>query len=290
MTDAQSFYLLLLIFYLIECLAAAPSGSQAFVCKGTKAKRWRPRRVAFPVNGFRKDIFLAPLLPWPGLLAMPERLEAVATIRPLALRHLRKRIQLLTRSTAALRSTSLLIFLHFFLLLPVCYYFYSRTPAVLIALVYGYLLCLWAAARFYALHKRFFPRLSNERFKHTMYTAFLPWHAMRTSDVIVTRLSRSWNPHLLLATDATALSNKRQLRRTWNEAVYRQDSRPGKEELMMLFKQAGLDLDDFTAPPEVSSDEVYCPICETIYLASTSHCANCSEVPLVSSQRRKVCR
>ncbi len=285
MTDAQSFYLLLAIFYFIECLASAPSGSQAFVSKGAGAKRWRIRRVAFPVHGFRKDIFLTPIFPWPGMLVMPKFQAISEPLAPMALRHLGKRIQLLTNSTAPLRSTGLLIFLHFFLLLPVCYYFYARTPVVLFALVYGYLLCVLAAARFYALHQRYFPTLKEERFKNTIYTAFLPWHAMRAADVIALRLSAGWNPHVLMATDPSALSNKRQLRRAWNEAALHPEVRPGRDELASLFDQAGLDLEAFTAPPELSHDEAYCPLCETIYVEGTSQCANCPEVALVPAQR-----
>lgn len=286
MSDAQSFYLLLAIFYLIECLSSAPSGRQAFVSMGLGNKRWRSRSVAFPVNGFRKDLFFCPFLPWPGMLALPGNQGDDSPISPMALRHLRKRIQILAVMTSALRSMSLVIFLHFFVLLPVIYYFYAKTLVVPLALGYGYLLCAVATVRFYGLHKRLFPSLKDERFKHTIYTLFLPWHAMRSADVIIARRSASWSPVVLLATDPECLSNKRRLRRLWNEAVLQPKAKPGQSELRSLFEQARVDLEKYTAPPEVAGDEVYCPICETVYVEGTEDCANCEGVSLVSSSSK----
>lgn len=278
MTDAEYFYLLLALFYLIECLSIAPSGSRAFVSRDIHGHRWKPSRTGIPINGLRKVLFLCPILPWPRMLIRPKTEHSPLSTH--SLRHLRKKVKLLNDTTHDMRIFGLFLFIHFFIFLPVVNFFYAGTVLIVITVIYGYFVCAFVALRFFAIHRRYFPKLKGERFKNTLYCLFLPWHAMRAADIIIIRRSATWHPLAILGNDPTYPPNKKILRRAWNEASYYPKAKTTHEELTHLFNQNGQDITTFMAPPKVPDDEAYCPVCETTYLASTTHCATCKGIRL----------
>lgn len=277
MTDAQTFYLLLAAFYLYECLSFAPSGSQAFVGKGGRIWQWR--EPAFHLSGAHKDVFCAPLIPWPRLLLVfSPKQDPPSSHSPLALRHLRKRSVCLAEITTPLRRLSLLIFLHYFFVLPFLYTYHSETIFVPIAILLGELYAFIGACRFYRLHKRLFPEDKGERRLETFYNAFFPWHTMRAADLIVRKKTANWHPLLCLANDPHSTRNMRQLSRRWREATHTGDT----AELTEILKQADIDPSHWNEPPALEAKQQFCPLCHTVYEAGPESCADCQNVPLQS--------
>jgi len=279
MTDAQTFYLLLAAFYLYECLSFAPSGSQAFAGKGGRIWRWRT--PAFRLSGTHKDVFCTPLIPWPGLLAVfPATTTATAPISALSLRHLQKRSLLLGKLTAPLRELGLLLFLHYFLVFPIVYFYYLETIWVIVTILMGESLALITACRFYRIHKRLFPEAKGERRLETFFNAFFPWHSMRASDLIVRKMTATWNPLVLLASHAHHPKNTRHLARLWREATHQNDT----TKLAPLLELAKIDPTSWNHAPALDRDQKFCPICRTIYEPGPIICADCQGVSLQGHQ------
>lgn len=277
MTDGQTFYLLLLAFYLYQCLSFAPGGARAFVSQGRRASRWKARLPAFRFSGTNRDVFCAPVLPWPRMIAVyPTPDPNPATLSHHALRHFRKRAELLNRITGPLRRLGLVIFLHYFILLPAFYYYYFGSIWVLVIVALGEILAFSIALHFYFLHRRLFPESKGERRMETFFNAFFPWHAMRASDLIVRRLSKKWNPLILLASHPHALPNTRELCLLWRRAALDQKS----EDLSSFLTIVGLDPSAWNSPPDLESGQQFCPLCHTVYEAGPQKCADCEDIAL----------
>lgn len=279
MSDAQTFYFLLAAFYLFECLSFAPAGARAFVSRGRRASRWHKRGYAFRFSGADKDVFCAPLIPWPGMLAVfPKPEPIIEKYSPQALRHLRKRSISLERLTRTLRRFSLVIFLHYFVILPYFYVYHLGGVWVLILIVLGEFLAFVTAFQFYFIHRRLFPDAKGERRLGTFYNAFFPWHAMRASDLIVRRVSKNWDPLLLLASAPHARNNLGDLCHLWRKGRYEGETR----ELELLLNEAEIKTTGWTIPPRRDAGQSYCPLCHTVYEAGPDECADCRGVRLSS--------
>jgi hypothetical protein len=72
----------------------------------------------------------------------------------------------------------------------------------------------------YRFHKRLFPEAKGERRIETFFNAFFPRHSMRASDLIVRKMTATWNPLILLASEAHHPKNTRHLARLWREATH----------------------------------------------------------------------
>ena len=276
MSDAQSFYLLLAGFYLYECLEFAPNGAWAFVGRG--GSKWRWRNPAFHLSGAHKDVFCAPLIPWPGLLTVFPK-PATAPPSPRELRHLRKKSRNLGKATQGLRLCSLFVFLHYFALLPVAYHFFIGTPWMIAVIVQGELLAFITAFHFHRWHKRFFPEEKWERRLETLYNAFLPWHSMRASDLIVKKQSAHWHPLACLVSHPHATPNLKKLSRLWRQARFDRN----EDQLLPALEYAGIDPTPWDLPPNLDHDrQKFCPLCRTIYEAEAQICVDCKDVPLIS--------
>ncbi|YCM42181.1 hypothetical protein V2O64_12795 [Verrucomicrobiaceae bacterium 227] len=285
MTDAQTFYLLLAAFYLFECLSFAPSGARAFVSLGAEARRWKKRDLAFRFSGANQDIFCAPILPWSGMLAVfPRPSRNNPEVTPLTLRHLRKQAAILDSVTQPLRRLSLLVFLHYFVILPYFYLFFFGSLWVLLLIALGELLSIVTALRFYKLHRRLFPNDKGERRLETFYNAFFPWHAMRAADLIIQKRSAHWHPLALLASAPHQGANLRDLSYLWRENKYHEKT----SDLNALLEQANIDPTSWDEPPLHEPGQSYCPLCHTTYEPGTRQCADCRDVTLrsTSSQAR----
>ena len=280
MTDAQIFYLLLAAFYLCECLSFAPSGARAFVSLGMKARRWKRRDLAFRFSGADKDVFCAPFLPWPSMLTVyPRSSKALPAPSPGTLGNLSKESALLASITAPLRKASLLVFLHYFIILPYFYIFFFGSALVLVLVALGEVLSVCTAIRFYCLHRRLFPDDKGERRLETFYNAFFPWHAMRAADLIIEKKSEHWHPLALLCSAPHQNANLRELSHLWRAAAYHRDTK----ELATILKQAGIDPSDWDSPPLHDPGQSYCPLCHTTYEPGPGQCADCTNVDLRSS-------
>lgn len=277
MTDAQTFYLLLAAFYLYECLSFAPSGARAFVSMGLDARRWKKRNLAFRFSGADKDVFCAPIIPWPGMLTVfPLPAKTGPAAPPQALKHLRKRADLLSSTTQPLRRLSLLVFLHYFIILPYFYVFFFGSALVLVLIALGEVLSIATAIRFYCLHRRLFPDEKGERRLETFYCAFFPWHAMRAADLIIRKKSEHWHPLVLLSSAPHQNANLRDLSYLWREATYHGETK----DLTKILKQAEIDPSDWNSPPMHEPGQSFCPLCHTTYEPGPGQCADCPGIHL----------
>ncbi len=277
MTDAQIFYLLLAAFYLFECLSFAPSGARAFVSLGMSARRWRRRNLAFRFSGANKDVFCAPILPWPSMLTVyPQSPKDQSSPSRLALENLRKQSTQLASMTGPLRQASLLIFLHYFIILPYFYIFFFGSAFVLVLVALGEILSIFTAIRFYRLHRRLFPDEKGERRLETFYSAFFPWHAMRAADLIIRKKSEHWHPLVLLSSAPHQNANLRDLSYLWREATYHGETK----DLTKILKQAEIDPSDWNSPPMHEPGQSFCPLCHTTYEPGPGQCADCPGIHL----------
>jgi hypothetical protein len=275
MTDAQSFYLLLAAFYLYECLIFAPNGAWAFVGRG--GVKWRRRAPLFQLSGLHKEAFCSPVIPFPGFQlvfpVVPDSLPKAG-----GLRRFKKQCVLLGKITIHLRICSLVVFLHYFLLLPLVYRHIVGSPAMIAIIIQGELLAFYTAFSFNRLHKRLFPEDKWERFLETLYTAFLPWHAMRSSDLIIKKRSADWHPLAALASHPDSPANQKQLARIWREARLAGDTAA----LEGFLNEAGIDPTPWDQPPELENpSQKYCPVCLDLYEEEAETCADCKGVALL---------
>lgn len=276
MSDAQSFYLLLAAFYLYECLTFAPRGAWGFVGRG--GTKWRWRVPFFHLSGLHKEAFCAPILPYPGFqVVFPAPPNSLP--EPKTLTRFRRESLRISKATRHLRFCSLLVFLHYFLFLPVAYHHWVGTPMMIAVIIQGELLAFYTAFAFHRLHKRLHPDDKWERRLETLYHAFLPWHAMRASDLIIKKGSATWHPLAALVSDPGSPSNQKQLALMWRRARHEGQSRS----LQTFLEKAGIDPTPWSFPPPLDEpNKKYCPVCLAVYEEKSMTCADCTGVALIS--------
>lgn len=282
MTDGQSFYLVLAIFYLIECVKFAPPGSIGLVSRFGGFGNCSPRPPFMTAWGIKKAVFLAPILPWPGsIYLLAHHAEAKPRARRIALvssvRHHHRFLRLATSKLSALATLNLL---NFFAVLPFLYVRAYEEKTILYALGYSYALLVLTAIHYRALHKRLFPSHKADRFKTTLYTALLPWHAARCCDEIYLSAAQRWHPVAALAANAQNQASLAQLQQHWRNANYLSQPTFSRADLAEAFRQAGLDPTRWQEARSDLESPRYCPCCLNGYEARVTHCADCHGVAL----------
>lgn len=285
MTDGQSFYLLFAIFYLIECIKFAPPDSIAFVSRTGSAKL-SPRFPLLMAWGFKKSVFLAEVLPWPGRLYITtgyksKSLRSDAKVQTVA--SVRRHHHFLTRATRNLHYLSLLNICNFFILLPTVYVRTYDERAILLTLAFGYASLVGTGIHYHKLHKRLFPSAKADRFKTTLYTSLLPWHSIRCVDEIYQRSAALWSPIAAIAASSNTRTGESLLRRHWREAHFHPKPTYTVAELSPMLRQLDLDVSDWLDAPTNSSSPKYCPSCHSEYEEQATHCSDCEGVALKKS-------
>ncbi|MBK1877371.1 hypothetical protein [Pelagicoccus mobilis] len=285
MTDGQSFYLVLSIFYLIECIKLAPPGSIALVGRTGAFGRCAPRPPLMMAWGLKKTVFIAPFLPWPGAIYLVSsytekrkgfgRISTVSGIR----RH-QKLIQDVTRK---LRPLAVINLINFFLLLPLVYIRTYDEGMILLTLAYSYATQFGTALHYRVLHKRLLPSFEADRLKTTLYTALLPWHAPRCYDELTLRCSLRWDPIAALAANAADKATLALLQQHWRNAHFLPKPEYPAPALAAAFKQVDLDPSDWLDAPKTLDGSLYCPCCHSGYTPPATHCADCKGVELVKA-------
>lgn len=286
MTDGQSFYLVLVIFYLIECIKFAPPGSIALTSWSGAFGNCSPRQPLMMAWGFKKTVLLAPVPPSPCVMYLvsdyKEKRRANRTISTVS--GVRRHQKLLHRSCKTLRGLAALNLLNFFALLPLVYVFAYDENLILLTLA-GCYLCLFATAFHYrVLHKRLLPSFEADRLKTTLYTALLPWHAPRCYDEITLKSSLRWDPLAALAANASNPSTLALLKQHWRNAHYLGKPTYSSEALTTALNQADIDTSTWLDAPKEFSSALYCPCCHAEYESPATHCSDCKDVPLVQTQ------
>ncbi|MDQ8183257.1 hypothetical protein [Pelagicoccus sp. SDUM812005] len=282
MTDGQSFYFILVVFYLMECVKFAPPGSQALVCHLGKFGACSLRQPVTTAWGLKKSVFLAPLLPWPSALYLapgyaPEQTPATTIARVSSIRHHQR---FLRKATQPLRALAVLNLLNFFALLPAVYVRTYDERSILWTLAYCYASLIATAIHYHRLHRRLLPREQADRFKTTLYTALLPWHAPRAADLILLKGSLRWSPLAALAANAKNPAILKQLQYHWRAAHFHPKPRFPQAALATAFREAGLDPSDWLAKPKELDGPQYCPCCHSGYEKQATRCSDCDGVEL----------
>jgi|GEM_PF-2375542 len=283
MTDAESFYLILAIFYLIECVKFRPPNSRAIENAWGAKKGWRPKSEFSRLLGIKKWLFLSPFLPWPGkVLILHSSPEPPPQKVPQSTSRTRKLLFLLEKSTQTLRHISLLIFAYFFIGVPFLYRLQRGEPEFLFSIAIGYLLMGASAFLYFRIHKRWLLQDRGNRIINTIYTALLPWHSMRCVDDIVSGVTKSWDYPTLLASLKESPSCHALLMKLWRGAHYIATPPYSIERLQSVTCHAGIDTGDWLVPRNLSGSK-YCPCCFAPYESTAETCNDCPEVALVEN-------
>ncbi len=289
MSDGHSFYLVFAIFYLLECLKFAPPASIAMTSHRGGARTWRPHAPFLVAWGIRKLVFIGPLLPWPSLIyavsGWTEREHLAKPVRTVSA--VRRRLRFLEKATLPLRLLSLLTLLNFFAVLPFVYQQSDDEVLILAFIGAAYLALPASAIHFFLLHRRLLPGRQGDRLKSTLYTAFLPWHAMRCADELFLRCAEQWSPLAALAANANSPAATERLKLIWRRAHFSPSPPYSAKLLQSVFAQAAIDTSSWLLPPAASQHPKYCPCCHCEYKAFASHCADCRDQALRPIPKRK---
>ncbi len=283
MTDGQSFYFVLTLFYLIECIKFAPLESEALISRAGAFGACSLRRPFSTAWGLKKSVFLAPLLPWPASMYFLSGDAHAAPRKPRVQRvsSIRHHQRFLQRATQTLRSLAVLNLLNFFLILPIVYVRTYDERAILAVVGFCYLTLLGTAIHYHRLHKRILPSEKADRLKTTIYTALLPWHAPRAADEIFLKSSLRWNPVAGLAANVGNKGVLQQLQYHWRAAHFHPAPRYSKPAIADSLRQASIAPDHWLDAPESLDAPKYCPCCHSGYEKQASHCSDCDGVTLV---------
>ncbi|GEM_PF-1437371 len=297
MTDGQQFYTLIVFFYLLSCFKLAPLRGVAIHSRFLRG--WVLREPLTSLGGLHKDLFLAPLLPWPSAAVMAEYPSGSGSLRSLS-REARgdggdsevevspastvRLIRLATRASSDLRIFSLYVFIFFLGVIP---YFYMRegaSPRTWWAIGLSVFFMLAAGLRFFFLHRRFAPDWRADRYKHLLFSLLMPWHAMRLSDEFL-HLPCFCHVHpLVLASMDERGRGRAYIAKAVRDAVYLKKPMFELSEVKSVLKSLRIDFEGFLVPPEKDDPEsfCYCPCCHTPYGSSASHCSDCEEIKLLT--------
>ncbi len=283
MTDAESFYLVLVVFYLIECVKFQPPGARAIENAWGLKYRWKPKIEFSRLLGIRKWLFLSPILPWPGkILIIGQDPELKSPRKPITAYQVNQLLHLLEKSTQMLRRVSTLVFVYFFLVIPYLYHLQRGEPEFFLSIAIGYALIWITAALFFTLHRRWLPLEKGSRIVNTIYTALLPWHSMRCVDDIVMSKVRNWDYPTLLAAKKDSPRCLDLLKEFWRKAHYLKAHPYSLAQLVATTRDAKIDTSSWLTPIGISGDKV-CPCCFAPYESSARFCNDCAEVELVEN-------
>lgn len=283
MTDAESFYLILALFYFIECFKFRSPGTVSLANALGSKNSWTPRSELVRLMGIKKWMYLAPLLPWPGLVIIVSNqarpnVSSNISLSPLRIKRLVERYRLHTR---ALRILSSGIFVYYFILLPNLYFHQRGTTAFFASIGFGYALMFVAAYWMRRSRRYLLPELRNGEIPQLLYTSLLPWHAMRCADELFYEYSRKWNWPSVLASQIDSARSKAQLLRIWREAQYSPDALHSIEQLKPV-----LDYVKMETELKFDSEEncKFCPCCLSSYELNVLHCPDCQNIELLSHE------
>ncbi len=283
MTDAESFYLILAIFYLIECVRFQPPGARAIENAWGLKHGWKPKSEFSRLLGIRKWLFLSPILPWPGrILVIGQDRETNARPKSITAHRVNQLIRLLEKSTQILRGISALVFVYFFLVIPYLYRLQRGEPEFLISIAIGYALIGITAALFFKLHRRWLPHEKGSRIVNTIYTALLPWHSMRCADDLIMGKIKTLDYPTLLAAKKDCPRCLDLLKEYWRKAHFFKTPPYSLAQLKATTQDAHIDTSSWLTPTGINGDKV-CPCCFAPYEFSAQFCNDCAEVDLIDN-------
>jgi len=283
MTDAESFYLVLAVFYVIECVKFQPPGARAIENAWGLKHSWKPKDEFSRLLGIKKWLILSPILPWPGkIFIVGQGPEPKTRHKPITAYHVNQLLNLLEKSTRILRGVSTLVFLYFFLVIPYMYHLQKGEPEFFVSIAIGYALIWITAALFFSLHRRWLPQERGSRIVNTIYTALLPWHSMRCVDDIIMGKVKAWDYPTLLAAKKESPRCLDLLKESWRKAHFLKSHPYSLTKLEATTRNAKIDTSDWLTPIGISGAKV-CPCCFAPYESTARYCNDCAEVELIEN-------
>ncbi|MCB1229080.1 MAG: hypothetical protein KDN19_02375 [Verrucomicrobiae bacterium] len=201
--------------------------------------------------------------------------------------HVRRRVALFRRIVSPMRLSVSLLFGIVFLLVPYAYWRYHDELRFYLVLLASWVLMLQIAIEYFRLHRRFYPRLSGERWQHLILAIVFPHYAIRSIDA----LSKGFlaDSHPLAMARAIALPEEK----ARLESAVRRDARQPiplskeheksatvAEEFRLRFFLPALETGG-ESNPEVDGDEAethgvaICPRCRVSYDSIGIPCEDC---------------
>lgn len=285
MSDAQTIFLILLAFYFFECLKWAPLGACAFTQQWWPKREWVRYLPFIQFYGGKKSVFLAPLIPYSRVQWITDAVgEAAYRDCPsVEINTVRKQVHALVEDSKSLRIASAGVFLIYFVYLPVVHQSIGEGSYLYSGVGLGYLGQIYVAVRYYMLHRQYYPEVSGRRWLHTLYSAVLPWHAMRASDEFFGTYYQKWSELTLLAAFVDQADARAWLSFYWREAVLAKTSHYRADTLRPLMEEVGLSEDEAMVIVKPTAGVKYCPCCATQYEARVEQCVDCADVELLSA-------
>ncbi|MGB0776269.1 MAG: hypothetical protein ACPGUY_10515 [Akkermansiaceae bacterium] len=272
---------MLWLFYLFDCLKFTEPGSLAWTGRYGKLRRgWRKRDTLIPLGGIAKDVIPAPLIPWPQAMIVASRKETGGRFGKV--RNIRRMSRFVIRATSDLRWSSLFIFILFFILIPVIYVMQRGELTVLLAIACGLMMMFLNACVYASIHRRLLPKEKADRFKGILFTAFLPWHAMRCADEIIIKFTTPWSQPAVLAAHLGQSGNLKHFQTLYRKACYHPKPEYTRAELDDLLDQVGTDPTPWLKAPEID-DPYFCPCCHESYTVNKHPCEDCGGIELIAT-------
>lgn len=156
----------------------------------------------------------------------------------------------------------------------------ADSVAMLIAMCALLFTDLMTAFCFVRAHRRLYPELKFDRWKHAALIALVPTHTARAQDTLARHALAAFHP---LAVAALALPETKYhqfARRLQREAHHPLpgENHPDREEIDFFLTREGIQ----PLPPErVDGADQYCPRCHTQFGKEVSVCADCRDLRLV---------
>jgi hypothetical protein len=283
MSDAQSILLILIGFYLFECLKWAPLGALAMTSRGIRTLQWHVQQATVQFFGIKKSMFVAPILPAIQIQLITDKAgdgghtqSKVQTALGVQRRLFRLRIRTMT-----LRILSAYTFITYFVCLPALYIKFGEGSYVYITVGLGYVLQAMCAICYFSVHRRFFPKARGGRWLHSFYNLVLPWHAMRASDELFIQSSLDWSELAILGASARGGEADQRLSLYWRQSKLLAEPIYSSATLSPIFTEIGLSTEvAMRIEPAISQGKSFCPCCAVLYEGEVTKCVDCM-VPLV---------
>ncbi|MGJ8656730.1 MAG: hypothetical protein ACSHX6_09780 [Akkermansiaceae bacterium] len=284
MTDGQTFYLILLGFYLTTGLKTGSKDAFILRNKFSFKKGWSLGHPFAFLGGTQKSVFFSHISPIYSYSIVANQDNNDAKILPP--RHVKRIIRIIANAASRIRFLSFIVFYLYCIIVPVVYFQHGDTPITYIAILIALLFPIFPTICFFFTHKKISPNESNVRWKNSFYAIFMPWHAMRLADFLFQNPHLSQIHPLSYANITTGEASQTYLSQQYRNTLHRTTSLYTKQEFQQFFQNSDLTPQDFTTPPtpEDPTEQQYCPCCHSFFTDQTNHCTDCENLPLVKIQ------
>lgn len=208
--------------------------------------------------------------------------------------------------TRVIRLLCNVLFVHVFIVAPILIVTIGIQAAWLCLVIVMFLLTFSIATLFHCAHRALYPCAKDERFTHTLTTAFAAATSVRAHDIISRPLLENFHPLAVakvLLDESQFCSFARKVlldlrhpilppclnpqpQAMATELFYR---RAGVEMVESWLSENGVALDDLCRPPKPmdKSSLAYCPRCEAQFTSTDHPCSDCGGITLVAFCHQK---